>query len=73
MSGGTQAWTSCPCLRSLGDYELMQLYSTRRPQRGPQHMIMQRLLTDLQNHASAWPFARPVNREEVQDYYDVSV
>lgn len=45
---------------------------TRRPQRGPQHMIMQRLLTDLLAHPSAWPFMKPVNKEEVQDYYDVS-
>ena len=46
---------------------------SRRPQRGPQYMLMQRLLTDMQTHASAWPFLRPVNREEVADYYDVDV
>lgn len=34
-------------------------------------MIMKRILTDLQNHPSAWPFMKPVNREEVVDYYDV--
>lgn len=34
-------------------------------------MIMKRILTDLQNHPSAWPFLKPVNREEVVDYYDV--
>jgi len=41
---------------------------TRKPQRGPHHMILQRLLTDLQNHPSAWPFMKPVNREEVRFY-----
>jgi len=34
-------------------------------------MIMQKLLTDLQAHPSAWPFMKPVNKEEVQDYYEV--
>lgn len=32
---------------------------------------MRHLLTDLQNHPSSWAFARPVNKEEVTDYYDV--
>jgi hypothetical protein len=32
---------------------------------------MQRLLTDMQNQPSAWAFARPVNKAEVSDYYDV--
>lgn len=32
---------------------------------------MQQLLSDMQNHPSAWPFAQPVNRDEVQDYYEV--
>lgn len=38
---------------------------TRRPERGPQHAIMRRLLTDLQNHPASWAFARPVNGDEV--------
>lgn len=44
---------------------------TRRPERGPHHAIMRRLLTDLQNHPASWAFARPVNAEEVTDYYEV--
>lgn len=44
---------------------------TRRPERGPQHAIMRRLLTDLQNHPASWAFSRPVNGEEVTDYYEV--
>lgn len=44
---------------------------TRRPERGPSHAIMRRLLTDIQNHPASWAFARPVNGEEVTDYYDV--
>jgi histone acetyltransferase len=32
---------------------------------------MRRLLTDLQNHKSSFAFARPVNADEVTDYYDV--
>ena len=32
---------------------------------------MTRLLTDMQNQPTAWAFARPVNRDEVLDYYEV--
>ncbi|CDZ97028.1 histone acetyltransferase [Phaffia rhodozyma] len=44
---------------------------SRRPLRGPQHAVMKHVLSDLQNHASAWPFAKPVNKDEVVDYYNV--
>lgn len=44
---------------------------TRRPVRGPQFAIMQRLLAMLVDHPSAWAFANPVNAQEVTDYYDV--
>lgn len=43
----------------------------QRPRRSPHHAYMQHLLTELQNNASSWPFAQPVNREEVPDYYEV--
>lgn len=42
----------------------------QRPKRGPHYASMQNILTELQNHAAAWPFLQPVNREEVPDYYD---
>lgn len=29
------------------------------------------VLSAIQNHASAWPFLKPVGRTEVPDYYDV--
>ncbi|KAG8985721.1 histone acetyltransferase [Tulasnella sp. JGI-2019a] len=32
---------------------------------------MARLLSDLQGHALAWAFLRPVSKEDVPDYYDV--
>lgn len=43
----------------------------RRPKRGPHFALIQHLLSEMQNHASAWPFAQPVNRDEVPDYYEV--
>ncbi|CAN6609351.1 histone acetyltransferase Gcn5p [Trichomonascus vanleenenianus] len=43
----------------------------RRPKRGPHFAVMQHLLSEMQNHPSAWPFAQPVNRDEVPDYYEV--
>lgn len=42
----------------------------QRPKRGPHYAAMQNLLTELQNHAAAWPFLQPVNKEEVPDYYE---
>ncbi|SCU90052.1 LAMI_0E00386g1_1 [Lachancea mirantina] len=42
----------------------------QRPKRGPQHAVMQNILTELQNHAAAWPFLQPVNKDEVPDYYE---
>ncbi|KAH8921088.1 Bromodomain-containing protein [Atractiella rhizophila] len=59
-----------PGLRETGwNPEMEEL--TRRPQRSPEHAIMQKILADLQNHPSSWAFQRPVNKEEVQDYYEV--
>ncbi|ODQ66453.1 hypothetical protein NADFUDRAFT_82268 [Nadsonia fulvescens var. elongata DSM 6958] len=43
----------------------------RRPKRGPHFAIMQHILSEMQNHPSAWPFAQPVNKDEVPDYYDI--
>ncbi|CEP62613.1 histone acetyltransferase GCN5 LALA0_S05e09538g [Lachancea lanzarotensis] len=42
----------------------------QRPKRAPHHAAMQNVLTEVQNHAAAWPFLQPVNREEVADYYE---
>ncbi|CAI4735573.1 BDN_1c_G0031670.mRNA.1.CDS.1 [Saccharomyces cerevisiae] len=42
----------------------------QRPKRGPHDAAIQNILTELQNHAAAWPFLQPVNKEEVPDYYD---
>jgi histone acetyltransferase len=30
---------------------------------------MKHVLTDMQNAPAAWPFAKPVNKDEVADYY----
>lgn len=46
-------------------------FSTRRQPRAPDYNTMRHLLTDMQNSPHAWPFSRPVNAEEVTDYYDV--
>lgn len=32
---------------------------------------MEKLLSDLQGHSTAWPFLQPVNAKEVADYYEV--
>ncbi|CCH60454.1 hypothetical protein TBLA_0C06610 [Henningerozyma blattae CBS 6284] len=43
----------------------------QQPKRGPHYAAIQNILTEIQNHASAWPFLQPVNKEEVPDYYEV--
>ncbi|SCU81592.1 LAME_0B07822g1_1 [Lachancea meyersii CBS 8951] len=42
----------------------------QRPKRGPHYAAMQNVLTEVQNHAAAWPFLQPVNKDEVADYYE---
>ncbi|CCE82026.1 Piso0_002719 [Millerozyma farinosa CBS 7064] len=44
---------------------------SQKPKRGPHYNFMVSLLAELMNHPSAWPFATPVNKDEVGDYYDV--
>ena len=43
----------------------------RQPRHVPNFRQLQHLITDLQNHPSAWAFLNPVNRDEVPDYYEV--
>lgn len=43
----------------------------QKPKRGPHYNFMVTLLSELTSHPLAWPFAVPVNKEEVGDYYDV--
>lgn len=43
----------------------------RRPKRSSEFAVMQQLLSDMQGHPSSWPFAQPVSRKEVADYYEV--
>lgn len=44
---------------------------SRRPRRGPHHNLMRHVLVEMSNHQAAWPFANPVNAQEVPDYYEV--
>lgn len=43
----------------------------RQPRHNPSHSLLMHLLSALQNSTNAWPFLQPVNKDEVQDYYDV--
>jgi len=45
--------------------------SSRPLQESPERSIMERLLSDLQQHPLSWPFLQPVSEEEVPDYYDI--
>jgi len=39
--------------------------------KGEHHEALDNVLTAVQNHASAWPFQKPVSKLEAADYYDV--
>ncbi|KAK6539308.1 histone acetyltransferase [Orbilia ellipsospora] len=43
----------------------------RQPKHAPHFAQLQHILNEMQNHPSAWPFQRPVSREDVADYYEV--
>ncbi|KAI7871316.1 hypothetical protein BDF14DRAFT_1765712 [Spinellus fusiger] len=44
---------------------------SNRPRHPSHYIIMRRLVSELNDNASAWPFVDPVNADEVTDYYDV--
>lgn len=43
----------------------------RQPKHGPFYAQLLHLLNEMQNHQAAWPFQKPVNADEVPDYYNV--
>lgn len=59
-----------PGLREAGWTPAMDELA-RRPKRGPHHSAMRQILSELGNHASAWPFQNPVSADDVPDYYEV--
>jgi histone acetyltransferase len=61
---------SIPAIRASGWSPDMDELA-RAPRHGPNYNLLLHLLSDMQNHASSWPFTQPVNREEVADYYEV--
>lgn len=61
---------SIPGLKEIGWSPDMDEFA-QRPKRGVFYPTLQHLLTEMQNHPSAWPFIQPVNKDEVPDYYDV--
>jgi histone acetyltransferase len=61
---------SIPAIKASGWSPSMDELS-RQPRHGPNYNQLLHLLNDMQNHTAAWPFAQPVNRDEVPDYYEV--
>ncbi|KAA8894164.1 Bromodomain-containing protein [Sphaerosporella brunnea] len=62
--------SSIPAIRNAGwSPEMDEL--ARQPKHGPHYAQLLHLLNEMQNHQSAWPFQKPVNAEEVPDYYNV--
>ncbi|PIL36145.1 hypothetical protein GSI_01805 [Ganoderma sinense ZZ0214-1] len=58
-----------PGLRESGWTPSMQTMPIRPTGRGAEHTSMEKLLSDLKGHSSAWPFLEPVNEKDVADYY----
>ncbi|KLU83200.1 histone acetyltransferase GCN5 [Magnaporthiopsis poae ATCC 64411] len=61
---------SIPAIRATGWSPAMDELS-RQPRHGPHFNDMRRFLAQIQNHKQAWPFLKPVNKDEVPDYYNV--
>ncbi|KAI8334441.1 putative histone acetyltransferase [Chlamydoabsidia padenii] len=59
-----------PGVRESGWTPEMDLLSNR-PRHPPHYNQMRHLVSELQGHASSWPFTEPVNADEVVDYYEV--
>jgi histone acetyltransferase len=61
---------SIPAIQASGWSPEMDTLS-REPRRGPQFHEFQRFLHQIQAHSQAWPFFKPVDKDEVHDYYNV--
>lgn len=61
---------SIPAIRATGWSPAMDELA-REPRRGPHFNVLRRFLYELQNHKQAWPFLKPVDKDEVPDYYKV--
>ncbi|KAF2648939.1 histone acetyltransferase GCN5-like protein [Lophiostoma macrostomum CBS 122681] len=61
---------SIPAIRATGWSPAMDEMA-REPRRGPHFNELRRFLYQVQMHQSAWPFLKPVDRDEVPDYYNV--
>ncbi|CAO3590351.1 unnamed protein product [Absidia cylindrospora] len=59
-----------PGVRESGWTPEMDLLSNK-PRHPPHYNQMRHLVSELQSHASSWPFNEPVNADEVVDYYEV--
>lgn len=70
MSDGPLDPKQIPGLRESGWTPAMA--ECERPSaRSPEHAVMEKLLSELQNHTLSFAFQKPVNKDEVLDYYDV--
>ncbi|PVI00487.1 histone acetyltransferase GCN5 [Periconia macrospinosa] len=61
---------SIPAIQETGWSPEMDALA-REPRRGPHFNEFRRFLYQIQNHQSAWPFLKPVDKDEVPDYYNV--
>lgn len=61
---------SIPAIRATGWSPDMDELA-RQPRHGPHFNELRRFLYQIQNHKQAWPFLKPVNKDEVPGYYKV--
>ena len=61
---------SIPAIRATG-WSLSMDAMAREPRHGPQFNELVRFLSQIQDHKQAWPFLKPVSRDDVPDYYKV--
>ena len=60
--------TTIPAIKATGWSAEMDALA-REPRRGRHFNICRLFLYQIQNHKQAWPFLKPVDKDEVPDYY----
>ncbi|KAA1474031.1 Bromodomain-containing protein [Dentipellis sp. KUC8613] len=60
-----------PGLRESGWTPAMMTTNGVPSKKNAERAAMERILSELQNNPSAWPFMQPVNASEVPDYYEI--
>ncbi|KAH8732093.1 Bromodomain-containing protein [Phaeosphaeriaceae sp. PMI808] len=76
-----QQWADGGAITPVDPYSISAIRETgwspkmdelaREPRHGRHFNVLRHFLSQVRNHTQAWPFVKPVDRDEVPDYYNV--